>query len=98
LNKPIHLLADLLSRLDWDKVDTTVVVRTSHIKNVLTIFLNCEISAVVVEDWANLIECREDLEYEKEENDRIEMAISELANPVLNGGISTKSCATFINS
>ena len=41
-----------------------------------------------IESWANLIELREDLYYEKERYAEIEEAINILANPILFGSLT----------
>ena len=82
--KPIDVLSVIVSDLGWS--ETPVVVLTAdHILSVLQRFQSGELTAADVEAWADLIECREDIDYQPERDEEILEAIYVLANPVLNG-------------
>jgi hypothetical protein len=97
-SKPINELSDDLSKLDWDYEGQPLTVRASQIQGVLKYFLAGECTAKELEDWANLIECREDLEFEKQRYEPIENVIDCLANPILQGEITTASCEALLSS
>ncbi|WDE11745.1 hypothetical protein [Thalassomonas haliotis] len=92
-NKPISELSEELSKLDWDYEGTPLVVSGTDIKRVLQLYLDGECTAKELEDWANLIECREDLEFEEE---LIEEIIYKLSNPVLEGEVTIESCSKLL--
>ncbi|AZO54214.1 MULTISPECIES: hypothetical protein [unclassified Mesorhizobium] len=82
--RPIDVLAAIVSDLGWS--ETPVVVLTAdHVLSVLRRFQARELTASDVEAWADLIECREDIDYQPERDEEILEAIYVLANPVLNG-------------
>ncbi len=84
--KPIDLLAAIVSDMGWS--ETPVVILTAdHILSVLRRFQAGELTAADVEAWADLIECREDIDYQPERDEEILEAIYVLANPVLNGAL-----------
>jgi len=58
-------------------------VSESILAEVLSMFVSGSISEDELEDWANFVECRDDLDYEK-----IEGFIYALANPLLLGEIT----------
>lgn len=95
-NKPVSVLADSLSKFDWDYEGQPLIVMASQIREVLQRFLAAEYSAQELEDWANLVEGREDLEFEEEKHDEIANVIYCLANPVLEGEITADSCEALI--
>lgn len=97
-NKPASVLSDSLSKFDWDYEGTPLIVMASQIREVLKRFLAGEYSAKELEGWANLIECREDLEFEEKKNGEIANVIYCLANPVLEGEITADSCKAHIAS
>jgi hypothetical protein len=97
-NKPASVLADSLSKFDWDYEGQPLIVMASQIREVLKRFPAGEYSAQELEDWANLIECREDLEFEEIKNGEIANVIYCLANPVLEGEITADSCKALIAS
>ena len=84
--KPIDVLAANVSDLGWSETPV-VVLTTDHILSVLRRFQEGELIAADVEAWADLIECREDIDYQPERDEDIVEAIFVLANPVLNGSL-----------
>ena len=84
--KPIDVLAANVSDLGWSETPV-VVLTTDHILSVLRRFQEGELTAADVEAWADLIECREDIDYQPERDEDIVEAIFVLANPVLNGSL-----------
>lgn len=92
LSKPINELSDDLSRLDWDYEGKPFVITSSHIRSILGRFLEGKINEKEIEDWANLLECREDIEYKKENQVQLEEIIYTLANPIIEGNITFELC------
>ena len=97
-NKPVSVLADSLSKFDWDYGGKPLIVMASQIQEVLKRFLAGECTAQELEDWANLIECREDLEFEEKRHEEIANVIYCLANPVLEGEVIADSCKALITT
>ncbi|TPK91642.1 hypothetical protein FJ934_21840 [Mesorhizobium sp. B2-4-12] len=84
--KPVDHLAETIGVLGWS--DTPVVMLTAYqIVSVLQRARAGALTAADVEAWADLIECREDIEYQPEHHEEILQAIYMLANPVLNGSL-----------
>ncbi|MET4071004.1 hypothetical protein ABID58_005814 [Bradyrhizobium sp. S3.2.6] len=81
---PVEQLKAELGTLTWDS-DPLVTLMRSHIAAVLDRYSRGEIDAPTVEDWANLVECREDIGFEAGFEELIEAAIFDLANPILSG-------------
>lgn len=65
----------MLSQLTLDYEGQPFVVNSAEIKGVLKRFLVGEFTAQELEDWANLIECREDMKFEKQRFEAIENII-----------------------
>ena len=84
--KPIDVLVAIVGDVGWSETPV-VVLTTDHILSVLRRFQEGELTAADVEAWADLIECREDIDYQPERDDEIVEAIFVLANPVLNGSL-----------
>ncbi len=80
---PLSELRSKLSKLSWDYEGEQVILGASHIVNVLQKYLNNDLCATEVEDWANAIEGREDIEFDSRNHAMIEDIVHELANPVL---------------
>lgn len=87
-SKPLHLLSNELSNYSWDYTELPVILTTKHLSNILKRCILGDISVLEVENWANLIECREDLDYEELNYERIEEIIFRLANPELEGDLN----------
>ncbi|WP_149905325.1 hypothetical protein [Mesorhizobium sp. SARCC-RB16n] len=82
--RPIDRLAEMVGVLGWSETPS-VVLTADHIVSVLQRFRAGELAAADVERWADLVECREDIDYQPDRNEEILQAIYVLANPVLNG-------------
>jgi len=80
-------LSNALSAFDWDCNKELVQLEKKHLLAVLGQYVNGKLSAMEVEDWANTIECREDIDYNEVAN-----VIHILANPSLTHSL-TKSLA-----
>ena len=83
--RPLEDLREALATFEWDWDSRALASLTStDIASVLHRYEAGELSAAEVEDWANLIEGREDIDLD----DRTSEAIFDLANPVLQGPLS----------
>lgn len=97
-SKPVDVLSTALSKFDWDYEGQPLIVTGLEIKPVLKRFLAGEFTADELEMWANLIEGREDLEFEEQKYKLIEHVIYCLANPVLQGEITFESCKNLLST
>ncbi|KIO37614.1 hypothetical protein [Shewanella sp. cp20] len=72
-----------LAKYGFDSEVEYFVVSKSVLESVLTMYLTDQITADELEQWANFVECRADLNYEA-----IEDYIYAIANPYLVGEIN----------
>ncbi|HZR76265.1 hypothetical protein [Bradyrhizobium sp.] len=89
-NEPVTLLKVALEPFPWDSDKPLVTLTSRDIVAVLQRFAAGEFGAIVLEEWANLVECREDIEYEPDRRDAISDAIFQLANPTLHAPLVTQ--------
>ena len=82
LERPIEDLGNELATFAWDDAPDLVMLTRAHIRAILQRFMAGEISAETVELWADTIECRDDIDFAKDE--QVIDAIFILANPVIN--------------
>ncbi len=82
-DRPIEELIEDVPRLAWDCDALLVRLTRAHVEQVLRRHVAGELSAAEVESWANLIECREDIEFAPDTADVIDGLIYELANPLI---------------
>ena len=82
-SRPLDELQRQLSSFDWDFEGITTVLHSEHIVQVLRRYLSGELTASMVEQWANLIEGREDISFDINNEKWVTDTIYELANPVL---------------
>jgi hypothetical protein len=87
-------LKNELAQFPWDVEEPLIQITKIDFKSVLTRSLSNEISFDILEDWADLIECRDDLSFE---NDELQEIIFELANPIINGFITKERIAQIIS-
>jgi hypothetical protein len=83
---PIRPTADAVRRLPWDSEAGALVVLTlAHCIAVMDRFSAGQLSADQIEEWADALECREDIRHEVE---IVGEVIHTLANPALYGAIT----------
>lgn len=84
--RPVPDILTGLVDYGWDSDEPLAELKPSHIRHALHRYLSGELSARDVGEWANAIECREDIGYEPSslEGD----TIFELANPKLTSRLS----------
>jgi hypothetical protein len=92
--RPIPDIAHDLSAYGWDAPSPLVVLDAIHISSVLNRFMAGELSSVQVDDWANFIELRDDIEYDPAS--AVGLALHELANPVLTCSLTKQSAAALV--
>jgi hypothetical protein len=88
----IPVLTEKLSKLEWDYEGEPFIVSPMDIKSVVQKYVSEDYTADEIESWANLIECREDLELDE----TTDSVIYQLANPTLEGEITLVHCNNLI--
>lgn len=73
------LLAEKMHGVPFSSPHSLVNAKPDHVAATLKRFLASELSALDVEEWANIVELREDIEFDEKTKE----AIWELANPQL---------------
>ncbi len=85
---PIDSIIKLLKSHSWDFDGNGYIFTKSHLQKVLKRFNDGELNARDIETWSNLIESREDIEFEKKYAVKLQNAIYRLANPTLEGVVT----------
>ena len=88
-------IREQLTKFPWDGVEEATL-KASHIRSVLERFIREELSASQVEDWANMIEGRDDVAYDETTRAALKELIFELANPVLSESSSLSKARDFL--
>jgi hypothetical protein len=89
LDRPLAELRAALATLDWDWDHAPAGTLTRpHVVAVLHHFECAQLDDAAVEEWANLIECREDIGYEAGYEAVLKSVIFDLANPTLQGHLA----------
>jgi hypothetical protein len=96
LDQPLSTILPILKTFSWDSNQTIITLNKDHLIHILNQYLNHSLSASDLENWANAIECREDITYETEAEDFINDIIFDLANPILNAPISPELVKQYI--
>ncbi|RYF51254.1 MAG: hypothetical protein EOO38_03685 [Cytophagaceae bacterium] len=84
-DQPLVVVQHALRAATWDwNAPPIATLRSSDVVHVLKLYLSGEIEAADVELWANMLEGREDVDFDPMALD----AIFQLANPTLQGTIA----------
>ncbi len=93
-SRPVADVMDSLSVFGWDSDVELVALEPSHITSVLHRFLSGKLLQADVEDWANAIECRDDIGFDP--NSFVATALHELANPILTRPLTRQSATDWV--
>lgn len=85
---PIRELAAALQEYPWDSEVELVVLKRSHVATVLRRYLDNDLDETAVTQWAEAIECRDDIGHESVAADWLDGAIHELATPETQGRLT----------
>jgi hypothetical protein len=92
LNEPLAAIEADVSQLPWDDQSSSVVLTKEDVRSVLERYMSTALSPREVEQWANLLEGREDVTMEQSVRD----VIYQLANPILEGELSPIAARSLI--
>lgn len=95
LSEPLQQLAEKLSSFSWDYEGSPVVLARAHIDSALDRYLTGRLSGQQLEDWANLIEGRDDVSAEPCFEQVIQDVIHQLANPELTSSLTFEKAGEF---
>ncbi|WP_345104997.1 hypothetical protein [Mucilaginibacter panaciglaebae] len=84
-----------ISQFTWDAETPVITMTDSDFRTVLEKCIEDIISVRDIEEWANALECRDDIEFADK---KIHDAIFDLANPEINGVITKKGLYEIIRS
>jgi hypothetical protein len=93
---PLESIDARLAAAAWGDEPVITLMR-EHIAAVLQRFVSGSIDAAAVESWANLVEGRDDIQFEPGHEQIISDAIHDLANPVLQGGTQEIAAGLLAN-
>jgi hypothetical protein len=93
LRRPLSELAGELAGFSWDCEMELVRLTSVDIVTALRKFLDGELSGNDIERWANLIECRDDIDYEG-----LSDLIFRLSNPEINGQLDPSAANEILRS
>jgi hypothetical protein len=93
LHGNIEKLEKELSQYPWDIETPLLEINIEDFINVLKRSLDNEINFETLTNWANAIECREDLSFT---NEAMQEIIFDLANPEINGEITKERVEEII--
>lgn len=95
LNGELNVLHKEISQYEWDIDEPLLIISKKALSSILKKSLEKKISKTDLENWANAIECRDDIDFEEEYMQEI---IFELANPTLNDALTDDRLKEMISS
>jgi len=90
----IEVLLSELSKFSWDCEVSLYLVSNDDFTSVLKRSLIGDIDFKTLQNWANAIECRDDIEFK---NEVMQEIVFELASPEINGNITKERLQEIIN-
>lgn len=84
--KEINGLRKELACYSWDVANPSITLSEAHLLAIIKRSISGQISLDTLSEWADAIECREDIEM----SENLQEIIFEFANPVINGEITVE--------
>jgi len=92
LEKPTEPLMRELSALGWDwPGEPLLVLKKKDLLAIIDRFLAEEITAAQLQEWAENLEAREDVAFDKEEEDLLDDVFFRIATPFINDPLTRES-------
>lgn len=82
----------------WDYEGRGAELGVKHLDRMLLRFINGEITSDIIVRWANAIEGREDIYFEKDQEEKIDSMVYELANPDLALALDRSRAQTLLRA
>ena len=96
MREPISGLLDQLHKFGWDSEQPLVTITPQHVIMVLTKYVDGHIESGVVQEWADLIHVRDDIDLDPMHEQSLRGALHELANPYLVQPLTVSSARRLI--
>ncbi|MDN5100112.1 hypothetical protein O8C83_04710 [Aliarcobacter butzleri] len=93
LSDSISNIKKRLSKFSWNNDKELIKITPTNIVGVLQYFIDNNFESEEIEEWANIIECREDIGFI---DNNLQEYIFYLANPTLYGEITKKQIELYI--
>ena len=87
--EPVDRMIAELSKLAWDVNEPVAFITPQDVKHILERYLRQELTSSQLTDWADLVECREDVGYSSH-TEVLSDSVFRLANPTLREEITAK--------
>ena len=87
-SKSVDSLAASLQTIPWDSDDAIVTLTSRHVLHAISKCLRGDISPADLQKWAELIEVREDIDFDANHFAEINDVMFTIANPDINGELS----------
>jgi hypothetical protein len=87
--EPIDQTIAGLSALEWDVEEPEAHITPQDVKSIVGRYLRSELTSLQLTDWADLVECRDDIAYSSHTNELSDI-VFRLANPNLRDEITPK--------
>ena len=91
---PIHEATSRLAEFPWDSESELVTLDADDFRNILSLYKLGSLSATEVEDWANALECRDDVGISSVKTREL---LHELANPLLTTPLSIERACFWLS-
>ncbi len=97
-NHPIDKIISELHKIGWDSNEDLIILKRRDIISVLEKYMQSKITKTEIEEWANLLECREDIGFEIGYENIIGETIFVLANPDISYHINIEKVQELIRN
>ena len=89
-NGDLNSYAKKLEKFPWDFDSEPVYLTKTILQTIVQRYLNRELKAQDIHQWAEFLELRDDVDYLEDHKDFLHTIMHELANPLMAGALTMK--------
>lgn len=86
--QPLEPVLAALHECGWDAPEPLATLTSADVSSILDRYLSGDLTAKQVADWADLVECREDIDLPESGRASVSDVVFQLANPNLRGELT----------
>ncbi len=91
MNSDLGVIDSELKKLTWDSNEELAILERGHMERILDRYLQGGLDSEMLEEWANIVEGRDDIGFEPGYESILQQVIFQLANPLLNAPVTPES-------
>ncbi|OIQ19243.1 MAG: hypothetical protein BM556_08130 [Bacteriovorax sp. MedPE-SWde] len=93
----LESISKQLRQFEWDCEEELITIEKNVLDNLFDGFLKCRYTLKTIKRWADLVECREDIDYEDKNLNLIKEVLGVLANKDIATSVNEETVNSWVD-